>query len=71
MRVNIENCIKQAASVLRRANSGDYAYMLQDELLKHLKELRDDPSRHHEFFSLYRFNDDKDPGRASTGEPAP
>jgi hypothetical protein len=68
MKVNIENCIKQAARVLRRkGDEGGYAYMLEEELLSHLKELRDDPAKHGEFFDLYRFSDGKDPAAPVQG----
>lgn len=51
--------MKVSISGLCRNAARDSAYKFAlSELCKHLKELRDDPSRHSEFFALYVFGDD-------------
>jgi hypothetical protein len=41
---------------------------LQQEFLDNLKELRDRPEKHGEFFDLYLFRDDKEWRAAKTAE---
>lgn len=59
MRINLENC-------LRNELPGNLDW-LREQLVSHLKELRDRAGKGemiavlHEFFDLYRFDDNQDP----------